>query len=70
MRLALNGNPDFPVTEETLQLKVDNGIIHLHGWVSSDQEREAMAATVRNLSGVQGVVDHLQIRMAALEPLR
>lgn len=70
MRLVLSGNLDFPVTEETLHLKVDNGIVHLHGWVSSDQEREAMAATVRDLSGVQGVVNHLQIRTAALEPLR
>ena len=40
------------------------------GWVASDQEREAMAETVSDLAGVQGVVNHLQIRTAALEPLR
>jgi len=70
VRVALSGNPNFPVTEESLHLKADNGIIHLHGWVASDQEREAMASTVRELAGVQGVVNHLQIRTAALEPRR
>lgn len=47
-----------------------NGVVHLHGWVSSEQERQAMAATVRDVSGVQEVVNHLQVRSATIGTVR
>jgi osmotically-inducible protein OsmY len=68
--MALIGNPEFRATEETIHLKADNGVVHLHGWVSGEQERQAMAATVRDVSGVQEVVNHLQVRSATIGPVR
>jgi osmotically-inducible protein OsmY len=70
VRMALIGNPEFQATEETIHLKADNGVVHLHGWVSSEQERQAMAATVRDVSGVQEVVNHLQVRSATIGTVR
>jgi osmotically-inducible protein OsmY len=69
VRMALGGNPEFQASD-TLHLKADNGTVHLFGWVSSEREREAMEATVRDLSGVQGVVNHLQVRAATIGTVR
>lgn len=66
IRLALIGNPDVSVTEDNIHLKVDNGEVTLHGWVNSEQERAAIAAEVRQLSGVRELNNQLQVRAGSL----
>lgn len=68
--MALTGHPEFQATEDTVHLKADNGTVRLHGWMPSGQERETMEAAVRNVAGVQGVVDYLQVRSASIEAVR
>ncbi len=61
-RAALAGNPTINPTEGSVHLKADNGIIYLSGWAANERERLAMAETVRGLTGVQAVVNNLQVR--------
>jgi len=70
VRAALRGRPDFNTAEDTLHLKADNGTIYLYGWVANEQERAAMAETVRDTAGVQEVVNNLQVRTGALGAVR
>lgn len=70
VRAALTVSPEFPAAGGTVHLKADNGVIHLHGWVASDQERQAMAAAVRDVTGVQDVVNHLQVRSGPVGSVR
>jgi len=61
IRAALSGDPALPVTQDNVHLSVNNGAVTLQGWVKSPQEKEAVAAKVREMSGVQRVEDQLQI---------
>jgi len=65
LRLALNGHPNLPVTEENVHLVVDNGFVTLQGWVPSEQDRMAIAEHVRGVSGVQGIDNQLRVRSHA-----
>lgn len=62
VRLALNGNPNFTVTEENVHLVVDNGFVTLQGWASNERERVAIAERVKEITGVQGVDNQLRVR--------
>jgi len=70
VRAALRGRPDLNSAEDTLHLKADNGAIYLYGWVANEQERTATAETVRDITGVQGVINNLQVRTRALGAAR
>jgi len=70
VRTALKGRSDFTSAEDTLHLKADNGTIYLYGWVANAQERAAMAETVRDIAGVQEVVNNLRVRPGALGAVR
>jgi len=66
IRLALNGNPEVPVTEENLHIKVDNGDVTLQGWVNSERERTTLTDKVRAMSGVKNVNNQLEVRAGSL----
>ncbi|HZA93002.1 MAG TPA: CBS domain-containing protein, partial [Gemmatimonadales bacterium] len=40
-------------------IMVENGIVHLHGTVRTDDERRALRIAAENVPGVRGVEDHL-----------
>jgi CBS domain-containing protein len=42
-----------------LDIKVENGIVHLHGTFQTDEERRALRIAAENVPGVRGVEDHL-----------
>jgi osmotically-inducible protein OsmY len=62
VRLALNGNPAFAVTDENVHVTVDNGEVTLQGWVRNEGERRAITTTVGEVAGVQRVNNRLQVR--------
>lgn len=42
-----------------LDVKVENGVVHLHGTFRTDEERRALRVAAENVPGVKGVEDHL-----------
>ena len=50
------------VSRGTLNVVVDNGVVHLYGLVTSDAEREALVVAAKATDGVHGVEDHLHLR--------
>jgi len=40
---------------------VKDGVVHLWGSVSSEPQREALLVGARNVPGVKGVVDHIDV---------
>ena len=42
-----------------LDLRVENGVVHLHGTVQTDDERRALRIAAENVPGVKRVEDHL-----------
>jgi HSP20 family molecular chaperone IbpA len=65
IRVALSGDSALPVTQDNVHLSVNNGTVTLHGQVKSEQEKEAVAAKVRGIAGVQRVENQLQIASGA-----
>lgn len=49
-------------SQGTLNVVVDNGVVHLYGLVASDAEREALVVAAKATEGVRGVEDHLHLR--------
>jgi CBS domain-containing protein len=43
----------------TINVIVQNGVVHLWGCIFDERERDAMRVAAENLSGVKSVVDHL-----------
>lgn len=50
------------IPEDRIHVSVHNGLVTLAGDVDGEHQRAAAAAGVRRLSGVTGVVNHLEIR--------
>ena len=48
-----------------LDINVENGVVHLHGTVESDDERRALRVAAENIPGVERVEDHLTLWSAA-----
>lgn len=46
-------------TTGSINVIVTDGVVHLWGWVSSQDERRAMLVAAREVPGVRGVEDHL-----------
>jgi CBS domain-containing protein len=46
----------------TLNVVVDNGVVHLYGLVASDAEREALVVAAKEVKAVRAVEDHLHLR--------
>jgi CBS domain-containing protein len=42
-----------------LDVRVQNGVVHLHGTFQADEERRALRIAAENVPGVKGVEDHL-----------
>ena len=42
---------------------VRDGVAHLWGFISSEEERKALVVATRNISGVTDVADHLEYRI-------
>jgi len=43
----------------TKSIIVENGVVHLFGFVDSDEERTALRLAAENVPGVKAVEDHL-----------
>lgn len=56
------------VNEDLVNIKVDDGIVHLEGIVNWDYERKAAERAVSNLLGVKGVVNNIRINKKRVEP--
>jgi osmotically-inducible protein OsmY len=61
VRTMLNGDPSLFVTPDNVHIKVDNGYVILSGWANSQQEKDLITERVQEISGVQGVDNHLQV---------
>jgi osmotically-inducible protein OsmY len=61
VRTRLDGDPSLAVTPDNLHIKVDNGHVILSGWVNSQQDKDFITERVREISGVQGLDNHLQV---------
>ncbi len=55
------------VDEKRLRIVVENGVVRLEGTVEWRYQRDAAEATVRNLTGVRGIVNRIQIQ-AGVKP--
>ena len=40
---------------------VENGVVHLHGTVRSEDERRALRIAAENVQGIRSVEDHLMV---------
>ena len=50
------------VDEKRLRIVVENGVVRLEGTVEWRYQRDAAEATVRNLTGVRGIVNRIQVQ--------
>jgi CBS domain-containing protein len=48
-----------------LDIIVENGVVHLHGTIQTDDEREAFRIAAENVPGVRRVEDHLTLWTSA-----
>ena len=46
----------------TLNIVVNEGVVHLYGFVASHAERRAVAVAAQNVVGVRSIEDHLHVR--------
>jgi osmotically-inducible protein OsmY len=53
---------DIQIPEDRIKLKVENGWIHLDGAVEWQYQKSAAAAAVRNLTGVKGVMNLIEVK--------
>ena len=56
------------VNEDKIEVKVDNGWVHLDGSTEWDYERKAAANAVRNLVGVRGVSNNIVLKSRVIDP--
>lgn len=62
IRNGFVNHPNLLATEDNLHIKVDNGLVTLHGWARSEAERQMIENKVREVPGVQGVTNQLEVR--------
>jgi osmotically-inducible protein OsmY len=61
VRQALDNNPTVATVSRGLYITSQNGTVTLTGTVPSEQDRQFIDNTVRNIGGVYGVNDQLQV---------
>lgn len=61
LEAELRGKPWAPSLGQ-FNIVVEDGIVHLWGWVPPGPERQALIVAAENTRGVKGVVDHLMSR--------
>ncbi len=61
LEAELRGKPWAPALGQ-FNLVVEDGIVHLWGWIPPGPERQALIVAAENTRGVKGVVDHLLAR--------
>ncbi len=56
------------VNNDQIEVKVDNGWVHLSGYTEWDYERKAAANAVRDLIGVKGVTNNIELKSRVIDP--
>ena len=59
---------DVDVPSEALKVKVEHGFVTLDGHVSAHHERLAAERACRYLSGVKGLINHVTVKPAHVQP--
>lgn len=61
LEAELRNKPWAPALGQ-FNIVVEDGIVHLWGWVPPGAERQALVVAAENVRGVKGVIDHLMAR--------
>jgi osmotically-inducible protein OsmY len=61
IRVALNGDPSLPVSNENVHLKAVSGTVTIEGWVPSVGAKKAITAKVAEMPGVRGINNRLLV---------